>query len=463
MKITFLLVILLIGITLIKPLMAQDNKKMEMWNEDKFGLFLHWGVYSKIAGEWKGRTDYSEFVMLTAKIPIKEYEAIASTFNPEKFDAEKWVLAAKSAGMKYVVYTSKHHEGFAMYHSNSSPYNIFNFTPFKRDPLKELAEACRKHHIKLGIYYSLGRDWHDPDVPTVWPYKGGRSNTWDFPNEDAKDISKYYERKVKPQVKELMMQYKPAIMWFDTPEMIKPEQSKELRAIILKINPNCIIDDRIGNSMGDFATIEQKGSNKIIKPFWESCITMSKNWGYMHADSVFKSPEKLIGLLVDIASKGGNLLLNVGPTPEGEIRLENLERLKTIGKWMSVNGEAIYGTTSWKIYGEDADSMAYKTSEQGYKAEEKDALFDGTAKNLVQDIRFTKRGKIVYIIARSWRVSNVFIKALNSSNQKVVSLSMLGYQAKLKWIQMDKGLLITIPEKAKREVPMYVFKVKFKD
>ena len=458
----FGIICLLFVLLLPNILVAQNSipeKKMGWWEDARFGMFLHWGIYSKIAGEWKGSKDYHEFVMLQAKIPLREYAAYAATFNPIKFNAEKWVLAAKNAGMKYMVYTSKHSDGFSMYRSEASSYNIYDVTPFKRDPLMELADACKKYKMKLGIYYSLGRDWADPDVPTNWPTKGGRSNTWDFPNEDAKDFSKYFERKVKPQIKELMTKYKPAILWFDVPEMANSGQSQELRNLILGIDPDCIINDRIGNRKGDYKTLEQTSSGNIIPGDWETCITMSKKWGYMKYDTIFKSSEKLIGLLVDAASKGGNLLLNVGPTAEGEFRPQNLERLNTIGKWISINGEAIYGTKPWKIFGENADSAAYKAAET-FKPEEMDANFDGTPKDVVQDVRFTTNGEYLYVIARSWRAKDIVINSLTSANNQIKFLNLLGYKGKLNWKQTAAGTKIEIPEKAQKGLPVYVFKVK---
>ncbi|MEI6137963.1 MAG: alpha-L-fucosidase [Mariniphaga sp.] len=435
-----------------------DNKVA--WFQDaKFGLFIHWGVYSKLAGEWKGKSGYNEFVMLGAKIPIVEYEEVAKTLNPVDFNAEAWVLAAKNAGMKYMVITSKHHEGFAMFNSPSSPYNIVNFTSFKRDPIKELADACKKLDVKFGVYYSLGRDWHDPDVPTNWPTKAGRSNTWDFPDEDAKDFSKYFERKVKPQVKELIAQYHPAILWFDTPELISKEQSRELKELIVKLDPKCIVNERIGNHYGDYDILEQKGGDKIIPGCWETCITMSKNWGYIKADTTFKSSEKLIGILVDAVSKGGNLLLNVGPTAEGIIRPQNLSRMAEIGKWLAVNGEAVYGTKPWKVFGENADSAAYK-SQQGFKAEEKDAVFDGTPKDVVQDIRFTTRKNDLYVIARSWRQKEVTVKSLITNKYQIKSIQLLGYKGTIKWKQTVMETKIELPKQAINEIPVYVFKVK---
>jgi len=440
---------------------VSTSSKLAWFEDAKFGMFIHWGVYSKLAGEWNGKSGYSEFVMLNAKIPIVEYEQVAKTLNPTAFDAEKWVLSAKNAGMKYIVITSKHHEGFAMFNSPSSPYNIVNLSSFKRDPIKELAETCKKLNVKFGVYYSLGRDWHDPDVPTNWPTKAGRSNTWDYPNEDAKDFSKYFERKVKPQITELITQYHPAILWFDTPELINPEQSRELKDLIVKLDPTCIVNERIGNKFGDYDVLEQKGGDQIIPGCWETCMTMSKNWGYVKADTVFKSTEKLIGLLVDAVSKGGNLLLNVGPTAEGIIRPENLSRMAEMGEWLSVNGEAVYGTKPWMVFGENADAAAYK-AQQGFKAEEKDAVFDGTPKDVVQDLRFTSKNDVLYVIARSWRQKEVLVKTLKSSSFNIKSIQLLGFNSTLKWKQAPSGTTITLPKEALKSIPMYVFKIKMR-
>jgi hypothetical protein len=202
---------------------TRNTQRLKWWQDAKFGLFLHWGLYSQAAGLWNGhRYKGNEHFMIYEKLSIKEYGSIANDFNPTKFDADQWVMYAKNAGMKYIVITTKHHDGFAMFNSPSNDYNIVKRTPWKRDPLKELAEACKKHDIKLGFYYSLGRDWQDPDVPTDWPTKGGRSNLVDYPNEDAKDLNKYIDRKVMPQIRELLTQYGPvAVLWFDTPQMFK--------------------------------------------------------------------------------------------------------------------------------------------------------------------------------------------------------------------------------------------------
>jgi len=329
--------------------LATANDRMAWFREAKFGMFIHWGVYSQAAGEWKGTTNHAEWLQLTAKIPITEYTELAKQFNPVKFNADEWAQTAVDAGMKYVVLTSKHHDGFAMFDSPSDPYNIMKVTPFKRDPVKELAEACRKRGLKFCVYYSLGRDWHDPDVPTgregnaKFP-PGSRSNLVDFPDESKKDFAKYFNRKVKPQVRELLTQYGPiSIMWFDTPERTSKTQSMELVQLIQGLQPECIINQRVGNGLGDYGTPEQHIPAGGAKEPFEVCMTMNRHWGYNKFDENWKSTAELLFNLVDIVSKGGNYLLNVGPTGEGKLPGPSLERLKEIGAWLKVNGEAIYG------------------------------------------------------------------------------------------------------------------------
>jgi alpha-L-fucosidase len=322
---------------------AAAAKRLAWWSEARFGMFIHWGLYSQDGSFWNGRDGTSEHMMRHLKIPLADYAKIATVFNPVKFDADQWVRIAKQAGMKYLVITSKHHDGFAMFRSKASDYNIVAKTPFARDPIKELAAACRKHGLKLGLYYSLGRDWQDPDVPT----RGGRrSNTWDYPDESKKDFARYFERKVKPQVRELLTQYAPAIIWFDTPEMISPAQSEELLRLIRKLQPGAIVNARVGNRMGDYAVEEQKVPESGKTEPWETCMTLNRHWGWHKMDNDWKSTENLVRTLVDVASKGGNFLLHVGPTGEGVIPAPSVERLAEVGRWMKSNGEAVHGSTA---------------------------------------------------------------------------------------------------------------------
>lgn len=321
-----------------------EKERLRWFQDSKFGMFIHWGVYAKAGGEWKGEPTHAEWLMLKSKISLAEYTEYAETFNPKKFDAREWVSIAKNAGMKYIVITAKHHDGFAMYDSESSEHDIIDVSEFNRDPLKELADECQKQGLKLCFYYSLGRDWEDPDVPTGWEGRTGwRSNLVDYPDESKKDLAKYLERKVKPQIRELLTNYGPVgIIWFDTYELVTKEQGQEIVDLIRSIQPNCIINNRVGPGLGDYKVNEQHiPEGNYMKP-WESCMTMNNHWGYYKNDEEWKSEKELIQQLVDIVSKGGNLLLNVGPTGEGVIPDGSVERLAAIGGWLKANGESLY-------------------------------------------------------------------------------------------------------------------------
>src|SRR5712691_3892120 len=316
------------------------NPRLDWWRQARFGMFIHWGLYAIPAGEWKGKpiAGIGEWIMNRAKIPVTEYEQLAKQFNPTKFNADQWVSIAKNAGMKYIVITSKHHDGFAMYGSKVSKYNIVDATPFHRDPLKELSVACRKAGIKLCFYYSQTQDWHEPD---------GNGNTWDWPDESKKNFTRYLEDKVKPQVRELLTNYGPiGLIWFDTPRVITKEQSLELAALVHKLQPDCIVSGRIGHDAGDY---DSAGDNQIsvglVKRDWESPVTMNDTWGFKKDDHNWKPTAVLIRQLCQIASRGGNYLLNVGPTAEGLIPQPSVERMAQIGQWLRVNSEAINGAT----------------------------------------------------------------------------------------------------------------------
>ena len=315
-----------------------DHPALSWWREARFGMFIHWGLYAIPAGIWKGEAveGIGEWIMFRRRIPRAEYEPLAEQFNPTRFDARAWVRLALDAGMRYLVITAKHHDGFALYRSPCSPYNIVDATPFGRDPLAELAEACREAGLKLGFYYSQDQDWHDPD---------GSRNDWDFVEEE-KDFAAYLERKVKPQVRELLTQYGPVgLIWFDTPYTISREHSIELRDFVHRLQPDCLVSGRIGNDVGDYGSL---GDNQIpagrVRADYETPATLNDTWGFKSTDHNWKSAETLILLLIDLASKGVNYLLNVGPTAAGVIPEPSAERLRAIGAWMRTNGEAIYGT-----------------------------------------------------------------------------------------------------------------------
>ncbi len=347
------------------PEVTDQDERMEWWRDARFGLFIHWGLYATPAGEWKGEqiAGISEWIMARAQIPVKEYEKLAETFNPVKYDAEQWVKLAKNAGMKYIVITSKHHDGFAMFHSKASKYNIVDATPFDRDPLKELADACEKHGLRLGFYYSQAQDWHEPGG-TYFNIEEGEPH-WD-PDLVREPLMDYINGKAVPQVKEILENFGGLdILWWDTPRGMTEEAAQVLQDVADQY-PQMLTNNRLYRPWpGDFSTPEQHVPPTGLDYDWEVCMTMNTSWGYKHYDDNWKSSETLIRMLVDIASKGGNLLLNVGPTAEGLIPEPSVERLQAIGKWMATNNEAIYGTEASPFFKLPWGRCTQKITEKG--------------------------------------------------------------------------------------------------
>ncbi|MBV9469069.1 MAG: alpha-L-fucosidase [Abitibacteriaceae bacterium] len=320
---------------------AQRDARMKWWREAKFGMFIHWGVYSVPAGFYQGKEvpGIGEWIMNRGKIPVAEYRAFAKQYNPVKYNPEAWVELAKAAGMKYIVITSKHHDGFANFDSKASDWNIVKATPYGKDVLKPLAEACRRNGIKLGFYYSQAQDWNNPGGAAA----GGH---WDKAQDG--DMDAYIKNVAVPQVKEILSNYGPiSVLWWDTPVDMTKERAAQFIPL-LKLQPGIIMNNRLGGGYrGDTETPEQfVPATGFPGRDWETCMTMNDTWGFKSNDNHWKSTESLIRNLVDIASKGGNYLLNVGPTSEGLIPQPSVERLQAIGQWMKVNGEAIYSTTA---------------------------------------------------------------------------------------------------------------------
>jgi alpha-L-fucosidase len=319
------------------------EKRLEWFREAKYGMFIHWGLYAVPAGVWKGTPSLGlgEWIMNRAQIPVREYEQLAAQFNPVEFNADEWVQVAQDAGMKYIVITSKHHDGFAMFKSKVSSYNVADATPFKRDVLKELADACAKRGMRLGFYYSQSQDWHEP---------GGAGNTWDFgpdqgpDQKELKPYDDYLRGKAEPQVRELLTGYGPvALIWFDTPRMMTPERGQRFANIVRTLQPATLIDGRLGTE-GDYRST---GDNVIPEnasgEAWETPATINHTWGFRTDDTDWKAPGTILFKLIDIVSKGGNYLLNVGPTARGVIPQPSRDNLRTVGRWLKVNGEAVYG------------------------------------------------------------------------------------------------------------------------
>jgi len=316
---------------------ASHDEKLKWFREAKYGLFIHWGLYAIPAGEWNGQAipGIGEWIMNRAKIPVKEYEKLTDRFNPTKFNAEAWVQMAEDAGMKYIVITSKHHDGFAMYGSKVNKYNIVDATPFHRDPLKELAAACARHKMPFGFYYSQSQDWHEPN---------GAGNTWDFGPDDQKNYDEYLRGKAEPQVKELLTSYGPVcLIWFDTPRMMTGDRATRFTSLVKTLQPWTLIDGRLGEK-GDYRSMGDNAiPNQVVNEDWEVPATINKTWGFKKDDTDWKSPSDITFKLVDIVSKGGNYLLNVGPMSDGVIPQASQDNLRTVGKWLKVNGEAVYG------------------------------------------------------------------------------------------------------------------------
>ena len=318
----------------------QRDARMKWWREARFGMFIHWGVYSVPAGTYDGKQigGIGEWIMRSANIPVARYQEYAKQFNPEKFNANEWVSYAKAAGMKYIVMTAKHHDGFAMYPTKVSDWNITARSEFKRDPIGEMSAACRKAGIKFGVYYSQNLDWHHAGGGTA-------GAVWD--DAQKGDFHKYVREISAPQVNELLTNYKPAVLWWDINGPFDAEEIKALTASFSKV-PGLISNNRLGGGVpGDTETPEQfipatgfKGRD------WETCMTMNDTWGFKSYDSNFKSTTTLVRNLIDIASKGGNYLLNVGPTSEGVIPAPEVDLLRQVGQWMKANGSSIYATNA---------------------------------------------------------------------------------------------------------------------
>lgn len=315
-----------------------DTERMAWWRESKFGLFIHWGVYAVPAGKYGNHTDYGEWIMHSARIPSGEYKEYAHRFNPVKYDPKEWVKIAKEAGMRYIVITSKHHDGFALYPSDVTDWDVADATPYGKDLLGPLVNEAKKAGLKMGFYYSQAQDWNHPGGAKARFQEG---DGWDEAHKG--DFDAYLANIALPQAREILTRYPLDILWWDTPTWMNEERTRPF-VKALEIRPNIITNNRLGVN-GDIKTPEQFVPVTGHEGDWETCMTMNRHWGYNAYDDDWKSSEELIRKLIEICSKGGNFLLNVGPTAEGEFPEPCIERLQDMGAWLKINGEAIYGTT----------------------------------------------------------------------------------------------------------------------
>ena len=429
-----------LALLLALPVMAEPEKKEkgmdEMWGEgkvsikgdhpglkwfqdDKYAMFIHWGLYSQMAGVWKDQTYYGigEWIMEMAKIPVEDYKAVAKDFNPDKFDAREFVKVAKDAGMKTIVITAKHHEGFAMFDSAVSDFTVTKATPSKRDLMKELSDACKAEGMRFGFYYSQNQDWTEPYGGN---YKGERPEGY-----TEKDFEIYFRKKVVPQVTELLTNYGAiSIIWFDTPGGMDKKFSSELVELVTKLQPECLVNSRVGGGYGDYVSL---GDMHIppVRPdvgVWETVDTTNDSWAYAWYDQNWKSPKQICQRLVQVAARGGSYMLNVGPRGDGSVPEMAVETLASSGEWIKANGEAIYGTTASPF-------------DQGF------AWGD-----------ITTRGNDLYLHVFEWPEKGVL--RLADLGAKVTSATMLHDSSEVKFTQEDSIFEVDLGSQVGRNIPM---------
>ena len=402
--------------------------RFKWFNEAKYGLFINWGLYSIPAGEWKGKKypNIGEWIMYDAKIPVKEYEQLTGQFNPTKFNADEWAQLAVDAGMKYLVFDCKHHDGFALYHSEVSKYNCYDATPWKRDPFKELQAACDKRGLKLCFYYSQATDWHEPN---------GANNDWDFSPNPQKDFDQYFRDKSIPQVRELLTNYGSiGLIWFDVPTLMTPVRCQQLVDLVRSIQPGTLINSRLGP--GGLQDYQSRGDNEIphaVTPGeWETAATINDTWGYKENDHNWKTPGEICFKLVDIVSKGGNYLLNVGPDADGQIPSPSQDVLRKVGAWLKTNGEAIYDAGRTPFGPELGTPMPGPKDKRGQQP------FD-----LKRDWRCTTKPGKIYLHLFNWPTTGKFeVPGLQS---KVNKAYLLSDRKELKVDQTAGGVNLSLP------------------
>ncbi|HPT21717.1 MAG TPA: alpha-L-fucosidase [Bacteroidales bacterium] len=437
-KIFFLFFIILITGAINAQQVLSDAERLAWWNEARFGMFIHWGVYSLYGGVYNGHQQArgdAAWIENRCKIPVAEYRESAKQFNPVNYDPEAWVKMARDAGMKYIIITSKHHDGFALFDSKASDWNVVDATVYGKDLLKPLAEACKKYGIKLGFYYSQAVDWTNPGASAArrlmkegWPnpdsvkidkYTLEHDGHWD-PVQETSTFDEYIDRVAVPQVKELLTNYGDvSILWWDYDAQMKSAEGAAKLKKLLALQPQIITNDRLHPDFpGDTRSPEQAipDRNTVEGQNWETCMTMNNSWGYKRFDNNWKSSEILIRNLVKIASRGGNYLLNIGPKPDGTFPEESIQRLKDIGRWMKVNGESVYETQASPL---DVMPWGECTKKEG------------------------KNSTVLYLSVFDWPADGKLI--VPGLKSQVISAKLLATGRKLQTTQKEDSLNIRLP------------------
>lgn len=442
MKTCKLLIILLVACFFV-PAKAQQvslslsPEKATWFREAKFGMFIHFGLYSMLEGSYNGRTLpdttlangkswYAEWIQMRLEVPGEEYRKLAETFNPTAFDADTWIREAKNAGMRYFVITAKHHDGFALWDSKVSGFNIMN-TPYKKDLIAELVAACKKYGLKYGFYYS---HWQD------WEYPGGAMPFW-YPEVPDKEFETYWQQKSLPQVKELITMFDPDLLWFDTWDWethITDQRRDELIALVRSLSPKCLINGRIsylspGENIDFLEMHDNQYPDKILEKPWQTPATMVHSWGWHAKDYNWKPAQQMIGYLASNTSKGGNYLLNVGPKPDGSFPVPATRRLREIGAWMLSNNESIYGTQPVK------------------EMDPRDGVFFAQK---------TENGKRIIYVFMSKYTNEIEIPFQAS---QITSCTILESDMPLITVATANGCKIQIPKRLEKDCALQVFKI----
>ncbi|MEX0321886.1 MAG: alpha-L-fucosidase [Puniceicoccaceae bacterium] len=442
----------------------EKQESLTWFREARFGMFIHWGIYSQAGGVWKGTKiedspyagpKVAEWLMSTFRIPRAEYAELAKSFNPDRSFAQNIARLAKDAGMKYVVITSKHHDGFALFNSACTDFDMVDATPYKSDAIKELYDACFAEGLEFGIYYSHGNDWGhggDGDLAIVkerndaiglYTHAQGK-NYWD-PSPNT--LSEYLESKAYPQIAELLnLMPKLRLIWFDGEGNITEEQAFRFYKMIYDHNPSIIVNRRVGYAFGDYLdagdNVVPSADEKLSK-HWETCGTTNNSWGYKAHDHDWKSTREILYWFIDIASKGGNYLLNIGPDGKGHVPRESAQRLREVGDWLSINGDAVYGTTRWRILNEGQEET--ELGGTGHRAAR-----GFTRRFTVEDFWFTLRpgsGQAskenkVYAISLVKAGEKVCIRSFNKAAGEIKKVRLLGSDRFIDWNQTNTCLEI---------------------